>query len=185
MCTALTGESMKKARVLAICLTVLLVSATSSFAAVIWSETPAAPISYANHATNKLALWSATTPVLSGTSASFPLTLTLEFATSGFATAPRMFAKGASSGGESYLLTAGSASWKKNFIVDYKSSGVYAFSAYVESFNPANAAGTWAFKSATLSDTKPATTPIPAAGLLLGSGLLGLFGIGKARRRKD
>ncbi|MDO9081783.1 MAG: hypothetical protein Q7U56_00705 [Humidesulfovibrio sp.] len=176
---------MKKARVLAICLTVLLVSATSSFAAVIWTETPATPIGYVNHATNPLASWSATTPVLSGTSASFPLTLSLTFTTSSFVKAPWLYVTGASSGGDSLRLTAGSLSLTKTFAVDYQSSGVYAFGAYVESAKLVDAGATWAFKSATLSDTKPATTPIPAAGLLLGSGLLGLFGIGKARRRKD
>lgn len=185
MCTELTGESMKKARVLAICLTVLLVSATSSFAAVIWTA-PAGSTVYANYAFDNKAIWSSGTLNLLGVQGTdtAPLKLALTFTTSSFAKPPGLYVTGTLKGITNFMLDSGSASWTETIDVRYSDKGIYAFTAYVGS-KKSDTTGTWTFGGATLSNSKPATTPIPAAGLLLGSGLLGLFGLGKARRRKD
>ncbi|MDO9081797.1 MAG: hypothetical protein Q7U56_00775, partial [Humidesulfovibrio sp.] len=111
-----------------------------------------------------------------------PLSLTLEFSTSGLGGVSTFHVggtKGAGSSSESFAPLTASTSLL-SFDVVYNPSGVYAFKAYVTSGTDD---ATWTMTKATLN-SKTATTPIPAAGLLLGSGLLGLFGIGKARRNK-
>lgn len=58
-------------------------------------------------------------------------------------------------------------------------TGVYAFDIQIK-----GVVGS-AFNLQSASLTGGAKTPIPAAALLLGSGVLGLFGIGKARNRRN
>jgi len=59
--------------------------------------------------------------------------------------------------------------------------GLYALSVIANDLWGDNAAAHWTVNSATLTTTS-AATPIPAAFLLLGSGLLGLFGVNKSRK---
>lgn len=62
--------------------------------------------------------------------------------------------------------------------VTLKSSGVYSFYAF--SLSDDFGYGKWNMLGAKLTSTdKPAATPIPAAVWLLGSGLMGLVGMGK------
>ncbi|HWR04302.1 MAG TPA: hypothetical protein VN419_09805 [Humidesulfovibrio sp.] len=58
--------------------------------------------------------------------------------------------------------------------------GLYALSVVANDIWGANEAAHWTINSASLTTTSP--TPIPAAFLLLGSGLLGLFGVNKSRK---
>jgi len=60
-----------------------------------------------------------------------------------------------------------------------QTSGIYSFLLHSEATGK-NLAD-WTLNFATLKDP-PAATPIPAAFLLLGSGLLGLFGVNKSRK---
>ncbi len=180
----LTGESMKKARVLAICLTVLLVSATSSFAAVIWTAT-GTPSVYQNNYINPSSKWASGVLDLSKVQgAAGPLTLTLSFTTDDVLGKTKLYVDGTRVDGRAASWVYGKTDMVFTQPVDvaFNSKGVYSLSAYFTmSGSPA---ATWTLTGATLSNSQP-TTPIPAAGLLLGSGLLGLFGIGKARRKKD
>jgi len=59
--------------------------------------------------------------------------------------------------------------------------GLYALKVIANDIWGDNNEAHWTINSATLTTTK-AATPIPAAFLLLGSGLLGLFGVNKSRK---
>ena len=59
--------------------------------------------------------------------------------------------------------------------------GLYQLKVIANDIWDKNLAAHWTINSATLT-TKSAATPIPAAFLLMGSGLLGLFGVNKSRK---
>lgn len=60
--------------------------------------------------------------------------------------------------------------------------GLYALSVIANDIWGDNAEAHWTINNACLTTTS-AATPIPAAFLLLGSGLLGLFGVNKSRKQ--
>ncbi len=163
----------------------LLVGATSASAATIWGPATSS-VEYGNNDFVDDA-WSSGQIDLTKLAPGYlaPLTLTLSFTTKNLVP-NSSFSVGGTTTSSPYvadlLLPVGTSSWTKTYdVVGYDPAGIY-FTAFLS--GPSSAT-TWTLTSATLSDSKPATTPIPAAGLLLGSGLLGLFGIGKARLKKD
>ncbi len=176
---------MKKTTILAICMAVLLVGATSGFAAPLWTALPDSTVRGDGDYTGQF--WSGSTTDPLSIPSTTPLQLTLQFTATGLGS-DNIFLVGGTKGlgstgigttSESFAPLSGSGTL--SFDVVHNPSGIYAFTAYILSNSYDTAA--WTMTKATL-DVKTATTPIPAAGLLLGSGLLGLFGIGKARRNK-
>lgn len=61
-------------------------------------------------------------------------------------------------------------------------SGIYEFELFSRS-TVAAADAYWSLNKAQLTNSEPSKTPLPAAILLFGSGLVGMFGVNKVRRR--
>lgn len=176
---------MKKLLFSLACLFALLAGATNSFAAVIWTA-PSTSSIYGGLSNQ----WTASTGDISAVQGpSSVLTLTLQLNATGLAGATRavdyLKGSGFAATPTAYVLQpltlpgTSSASWTVSYDVLYNAAGIYNFSSYLKT---PGASSSWTLTSATLSN--PAKTPIPAAGLLLGSGVLGLFGLGKARRKR-
>lgn len=168
---------MKKSMLLALCLAIFLALPSLGFAAQIWSTSPSTTFQDIDFPGTPL-----TTQWDSGLISVGPqtdTTLTLSFVVNfGKLTPESNFVISGLGALPSSFAPLSNGLWTQSFIVPTK--GVYQFGAYLEN---GDASSTWQLQSATLSNS--AKTPIPAAALLLGSGVLGLFGVNKSRRNKN
>lgn len=173
---------MKKFKALFTSLALLLVCASSGFAAIDapWIFTGDTTKYYNTSDNLILEFGSAGKPAAPGTGV---LTLSLDIVANNwnaFTLKQHFNTVGESLVQDLYVSPVGSAFHFELPVLTDK-SGIYQFELF--STGKASSTAYWELSKAQLSNSEPSKTPLPAAILLFGSGLVGMFGVNKVRRR--
>lgn len=183
---------MKRLKLLALSLLVILVTATSGFASVVNLDLYGNPTILGDGSTYikgqfvNLTFGDAQTPAgLGDGTITLSGSITLQSAWSSVVSLKPKFMALSDTDTWKPIMFSGSIGETKPFsyVVSQTTDGIYSFQFLSGAASGASNPADWSLVSATLKNSNPpASTPIPAAALLLGSGLLGLFGVNKARK---
>jgi len=176
---------MKKVKVALWCLALLLVSATSSFALAVVDTTTVGTsgvftLPGVNNTYYNSQLWTENVVVPVGTSSAvFNMGVTLNGAWNTSITSFQALASGVNGAITNIYTPNSNLTPSIQIPITLSGAGTYTLSA--QSIGALGNDASWTINSASVTTT-PSKTPIPAAALLLGSGILGLFGVNKARK---